>query len=168
MASFLAMLVAQYELQTDTYGHDFVEMNDGDHDEERAAFVRDNVLAATDELHEALQEVGWKPWASSRHMNKEPYLGELVDVFHFLMNLLLVTGVHPQALADEFSRRYFAKNARNAERQVEGYTGAKEKCPACGRDTAETQLTERFDVESGIYTTVCFCGKALWRSETPA
>ena len=31
---------------------------------DRVAYVRDMVLACTDELHEALNEVTWKPWTT--------------------------------------------------------------------------------------------------------
>lgn len=90
--------------------------------EEAIEFIRWNVLALTDELHEALLEVGWKPWASTRHINREEYVGELVDAFHFLINLCLVVG----AEAEEIFERYLTKNEKNHRRQVEGYTGEKD------------------------------------------
>jgi hypothetical protein len=91
--------------------------------------IRNNVLALEDELHEALAETGWKPWASSNHVNREAYKKELVDAWHFFMNLLLAQNI----TWDEFSAAYELKHARNLERQREGYTGVEGKCPVCKR-----------------------------------
>ena len=98
---------------------------------ERAIFVRDNVLAALDELHEALSEVGWKPWATSRHVNEEQLKGELVDVLHFFVNLCLAARMSSR----ELTERYFTKNERNHARQAAegGYDGISGKCPGCHR-----------------------------------
>lgn len=164
MASFLALLTKQDELQRETFGYRFESMTDA----ERMEYVRWNVLALQDELHEALQETGWKPWASSDHLNLEAYVGELVDAFHFFMNMLLVTGVRPEQLAQRFTEMYLAKWQRNVERQSEGYTGVKEKCPACGRDLTETTLSEIFDMVADRYETRCACGQLLDISDTPA
>lgn len=164
MASFLALLAKQDELQRETFGFDFQRMTDA----ERMEYLRWNMLALSDELHEAMQETGWKPWASSDHLNLEPYVGELVDAFHFFMNLLLATGVRPEALAQRFTEMYLAKWQRNVERQAEGYTGVKEKCPGCARDLTETSLAETFSMELGVYHTSCPCGQLLWTSDSPA
>lgn len=98
-------------------------------DDQAITFIKDMTLALTDELHEALAETGWKPWATSRHINRDAYVGELVDAMHFLINLFLVV----DATADEVFARYVEKNVRNAERQQEGYDGLAGKCPGCGR-----------------------------------
>lgn len=97
--------------------------------DERAAYLRDMTLALTDELHEALQESGWKPWQTSRHLNADAYGMELVDAFHFLVNLWLAIGW----TADDVERAYFEKAQKNARRQTEGYTGL-DKCTTCGRE----------------------------------
>jgi hypothetical protein len=164
MASFLALLTKQDELQRETFGFAFEQMTD----DQRMEYIRWNMLALQDELHEAMQETGWKPWASSSHLNIEPYLGEMVDALHFFMNLLLVTGVRPDQLAQKFTEIYLAKWQRNVERQAEGYTGVKEKCPVCGRDLTETTLSEIFDIENGKYDTRCVCGTLLWISDVAA
>src|SRR5690606_34705103 len=76
MDASLGQLVGlQYELQSESFGIDPLRLTD----EERIEFIRWNVLALTDELHELLQEVGWKPWATSRHVNEPEATGELVD-----------------------------------------------------------------------------------------
>ena len=98
-------------------------------DQERMEAIRDNVLACTDELHEALGETGWKPWATSNHMNREAFHGELVDAWHFFMNLML----HSDMTANDLYEGYIKKNAKNIQRQAEGYDGVSTKCPCCHR-----------------------------------
>ena len=115
----------QYILQMNSYKKDPAGLTD----EERAEFIRWNVLALEDELHEALAEVGWKPWASSRHLNRDAFKGELVDAFHFMMNLMLAAEID----ADEFLEAYRSKRDKNAKRQSDGYDGISGKCPGCKR-----------------------------------
>ena len=92
-------------------------------------FYKDMHVALVDELHEALAEIGWKPWASSMHFNQDAVRGELVDAFHFFMNLCLVSGVSAQDLIDG----YIAKSAQNIKRQADGYDGVSTKCTRCKR-----------------------------------
>jgi dimeric dUTPase (all-alpha-NTP-PPase superfamily) len=116
------IFAAQQQLQL-RLGRVFSEMST----EEKISCIRIDVLALEDELHEALAETKWKPWAKGeRTIERDKYVGELVDAAHFLFNLLLIAGVDP----GEFHARYFEKNARNHKRQDDGYTG--EKCAACG------------------------------------
>ena len=128
----------QYELQSESFGVDPLRLTD----EERIEFIRWNVLALTDELHELLQEVGWKPWATSRHVNEPEATGELVDALHFFMNLLLAVaprGSTPEDVAAETARRYLAKRKVNAARQRDGYDGVTGKCVDCKRDLGEVK-----------------------------
>ena len=103
--------------------------------DERKAWFAMNVLAATDELHEFLNEVPWKPWATHDVVNREQAVGELVDVLHFIGNLLATLSV----TGEELTHRYRMKQMRNANRMTQGYTG-KEKCPGCHRDTEEIRI----------------------------
>lgn len=119
------MLGKQFQLQTETYGNDLPNYTEA----ERALFIGEMVLALTDELHELLAEVGWKPWATSNHVNRDAAVGELVDAWHFFMNLMLVLGVDEE----EFTAKYFAKHTKNQERQAAGYDGVSGKCPRCHR-----------------------------------
>ena len=120
------MLNAQRELQIEAYGKDPTLLN-GD---ERADFIRWNMLALNNEiLGEALDETGWKPWATSRHINQQAFHGEMVDGWHFFMNLMLVSGM----TADDLERGYYLKRAKNAKRQVDGYDGVAGKCRKCKR-----------------------------------
>lgn len=121
------MFELQGVLQADAYGKhpSFI-----DNDEERTQFIKDMILALSDELHEALAEVGWKPWATSRHLNTESFHGELVDAWHFFMNLCLVSGLTPDLLY----QKYIEKRQRNIQRQQDGYDGVEGKCSNCKRD----------------------------------
>lgn len=112
------MLIAQQELQTETYGINY----DNFMGEQRANYIRDMVLACCHELHEALDEVGWKPWATSRHLHREAFLGELIDAFHFFMNLWLAGG----GTVEEWQEMYFVKWQINRRRQDGEYTGVKD------------------------------------------
>ena len=106
--------------------------------DDRATFMVWNTYACTDELHEAMAEMGWKPWATSRHFHSEAMLNEMVDAWHFFMNMLLVIageqGWNTQELADQFTKRYLIKNSVNVQRQEEGYDGVSSKCPLCKRE----------------------------------
>lgn len=101
---------------------------------------KDMVLALQDELHEALGEIGWKPWADSRHFNVEAVQGELIDAWCFLMSLMLLAGLDAPTLY----RKYMAKMSVNHKRQDEGYSGTDEKCQVCKRalDDSAVKCTE--------------------------
>ena len=110
-----------YDLQHDLQATHFKDPATFTRDE-AIEFIRWNVLALHDELSEALQEVGWKPWADSNHIHREEYIGELVDALHFLFNLFLAVGATP---ADIYYG-YKKKNEKNRKRQLDGYTGEKD------------------------------------------
>jgi hypothetical protein len=126
-------LNAQWNLQVNSFGADPKDLND----EQKLEWIRWNVLALQDELHEALAETGWKPWAKSKHVNRDAYVSELVDAFHFLMNLMLVVDCD----ADEFLAKYFEKRGINAARQAAGYDGVTGKCPDCKRALDDKAVT---------------------------
>lgn len=93
------------------------------------AEIRTQSLGVISEVNEALEETGWKPWATSNHINREAYLGELVDALHFLVNMALLAGITP----DEIYQNYREKNLVNLRRQVTGYDGVSTKCVNCKR-----------------------------------
>lgn len=134
MTTLEEMLERQHRLQVESFGKDPCTLEG----EELIEFIRWNVLALTDELHEALQEVNWKPWSSAPREIRDPsaYGKELVDAFHFFMNLVLAGSSDPSTAAEALSHFYFKKADVNAQRQVDGYTGL-DKCPGCHRDLKE-------------------------------
>jgi dimeric dUTPase (all-alpha-NTP-PPase superfamily) len=132
MSALQMILDRQRELQKKHYGVDVTTLSD----EARAQYIRDMSLALADELHEALNETGWKPWATSRHVNRQAYLGELIDVLHFWCNLVLITNTNEKEILD----MYFAKADKNAKRQLAGYDGVAGKCTTCGRAFDDTAV----------------------------
>jgi hypothetical protein len=119
------MLQAQRELQIETYGADPCALTGAD----RANYIRWNQHAMADESFEVLHEVGWKEWATSRHVNDSPAIKEMVDVWHFWMNIWLclngptVLAHGLPAAAERLHVEYFLKRAENERRQADGYTG---------------------------------------------
>lgn len=115
------LLRRQLALQRDAYGVDPYALEG----EDRAEYVRFNVLAAIKELTEMLDQVdGWKPWQTERENAGEfkdhsAYVEEGVDVLHFLLNLLNVARVDESVLEHLFIQ----KQRKNAARQRLGYSG---------------------------------------------
>jgi hypothetical protein len=107
--------------------------------DELADYVTENHSAAVIELSEFMQEVGWKPWATPRGwVNRDAAVGELVDVAHFLANLLCALDVSDA----EWEHLYRRKQEVNRQRQLSGtYDGVSGKCPVCRRDYADVGVT---------------------------
>lgn len=125
ITDILAAMVESQRLVQQAHGYDFKTMIP----EDRMEYLRTMTLACTSELHEALDETGWKPWASSMHMNLEEWKGEMTDAWLFFMNLMLVGGMTAE---DLISRT--AKKQDNAYTRVkDGYDGVSTKCPMCRR-----------------------------------
>lgn len=119
-------------------------------DEKLIEFIRWNTLAAEDELHEALNEVSWKPWASAQFINREEFIGELVDALHFIGNMLAGVGCSDE----ELSEAYEEKMARNRARMTEGYTGL-EKCSICKRSKDDVIAHGGTMISDGDFAMIC-------------
>jgi hypothetical protein len=133
----VALLEAQLDLQR-KLGADPTTMDQ----EMRCAYFRDYVLGTIDELHEALQGVGWKPWATSRHLKEDEVFGELRDAWQILTNLMFIAKqVTPEELADLFEDALYAKLKVNHRRVEEGYDGVTGKCAACRRAFDDEAVT---------------------------
>lgn len=122
---FSGLYVRQRDFQARLLGAFPTELDD----EVKMAYLRTQSLALTDELHEALGETGWKDWASSNHINRDAYKGELADVFIFFMNLMMVADITPS----ELMKSVQTKITKNHQRQDNGYDGVTEKCIGCKR-----------------------------------
>lgn len=121
-------LTSTRQLQEEAFGVDFTALT-SDPDELADSIVM-NHSALVVELSEFMNEVGWKNWATPRGwINRDAAVGELVDVAHFLANILVRLGVTD----DEWERLYQVKQNVNRARQRSGYTGRGEKCPRCHR-----------------------------------
>ena len=80
-------------------------------------YCTDNILAALNELHEALRETPWKSWKKQQSLDAEKFKDELIDVWHFYLNLCLFIGMD----SNEMYTRYLKKNKENFDRIVSGY-----------------------------------------------
>lgn len=138
----------QLEIQTLAYGKNPLEITDP---VERIQFIRDMREALEAELQEMIDETGWKPWATSRHVHEEAAAGELADALLFFINLCFIIRVDPIKL---FTLT-MAKMDRNLQRQLEGYDGIKGKCGVCKRalDDPAVQCRED-DLHPGYY--ICY------------
>lgn len=146
------MLDAQEALQVQAYGGHSPAGLLPDDVAGAVSFIHWNVTALTDELHELLAETSWKPWAKGDYINLTAAKSELVDAFHFLMNLAIVLGMD----ADELEEKYFAKRAKNIKRQEAGYDGVKGKCPGCKRALDDDGVECGHDVQTDLY----WCAKS--------
>ena len=153
------MFDLQGNLQRETYGSHPADITDP---KERIQFLKDMNLALQDELHEFLGESGWKPWASSQHVNEEAAQGELVDAFHFFMNLCMAVNMTPDMLFD----KYKAKRLKNIKRQEEGYDGVSTKCPGCSRALDDEAVLCSIEPDSWTGSTTPFA--VVWCVERSA
>lgn len=149
---FGLMLSMQLELQRK-------HMKDGDPQslggDDMATFMTWNFAACIKELSEATDEVGWKPWTqgpNARFINQPQFNMEMVDAFHFFMNMLLVANPDwtPAQIAEDFTKLYLRKNAVNARRQADKYDGVSTKCPNCHRELSEVDQLARVTQPIGV------------------
>ena len=107
-------------------------------------YIKDMTLAAMDELHELLGEVGWKPWATSKHVHVDEARGEWIDAWHFMMNLANTLGMTEDMIVE----MYYAKAHINKKRMLQGYDGVSTKCPNCKR-ALDDPVTNCYRAENG-------------------
>lgn len=164
MDRLLRMLEQQHELQVALGKHYPVMSVD-----ERIEYIKEMILACEDELHEALGEIGWKSWATSRHINEEAAFNELRDAWQFLTNAMFaVTQADPEILAQRLHIALDDKLRENHRRIDDGYDGVANKCPQCRRDLSEVELKEVYS--SGMFGNThphiilyCLCGREVDR-----
>lgn len=129
----------QKNIQEKVYGYDFEAMRNMPLDKFRGFFDW-NYHAIQDELRETFNALGgmhdgiqagvWKPWKKSfkeqlpnmtfnslSDRDKKELQMELIDIQHFVFNLMLATGM----TAPELFNMYHSKNKENIERQKRGY-----------------------------------------------
>lgn len=71
-------------------------------------------------LHEVVElqrETNWKWWKKNKAMETEKIQEEVVDLWHFLIQLSIETGLDPEKLIS----KYIDKNKENIDRQHRGY-----------------------------------------------
>ena len=80
-------------------------------------YINIAILAIICESMEALQNTEWKPWKASKVFNKVKFKEEIIDIWHFLINLSLAAGFDENTLYKAFLR----KNDINIQRQKQVY-----------------------------------------------
>jgi dimeric dUTPase (all-alpha-NTP-PPase superfamily) len=87
-------------------------------------FINITILACLDELSEILRETTWKNpkyiaggWKNTQKFKLKEFREEIIDLWHFLINLSISAGLSSNDLFDEFLN----KNEKNHERQDKGY-----------------------------------------------
>jgi len=130
-----AMFERQLKLQRESFKVDPADLGGPT----LADYLRSMAWALVDEVSEFMDEVSWKPWASDQGAvyNRDAAVSELVDCFHFLINLCLALGVD----AEEVGRVYMQKAEKNRARQAAGYDGRTGKCRGCGRGLDDNGVT---------------------------
>lgn len=111
------------ELQTRIYAYDLEWFAEGlrlgipSVVKELAHYIDWNITAAVQELAEARVEFSWKPWAiDDPFVNRERLVNELVDVNHFIGNVLTAMGVTDE----EYAAAYQVKQQKNRARAASG------------------------------------------------
>lgn len=84
---------------------------------ENINFLILQILSLYDETSEALQCLPWKPWKKKQTFLLEPFWEELMDIFHFVVNMCIFTGMSSEMIFTKFME----KNRINWERQKHGY-----------------------------------------------
>lgn len=155
----LTVLVKGQKRLNEALGHNYETMTI----EERISYIKENVLACIAELNEALNEVGWKSWATSQHINKEQFFGELRDAWQFLTNLMLVIEHNPEDLAKKFAASVIHKHIINMNRINDGYDGVSTKCSHCGRALDEVIAIEIINHDNNNNNAIhyCICGTEI-------
>ena len=88
------------------------------HDRHDQQYLKDFAWRITEELGEAMNCLKNKPWKQTEMVtDEEHFLEELIDGFHFYIELLILCGFTPETLF----RTYFAKSEVNKFRQRSQY-----------------------------------------------
>jgi hypothetical protein len=153
MDRLASMLEMQRSFQEKLNGYTLEEQTE----EQRITNFKISMFALIAELYEAINEMGWKEWATSRHINRDAAVKELIDAWHFFMNLLLHMGVD----SDELYEKYVTKLATNIERQENGYDGVATKCLNCQRALDDMDAKEVFAQSTQRVDIHCVCGAYL-------
>jgi len=71
-------------------------------------------------LHEVVElqrETNWKWWKTTKDLDNENIQEEVIDLWHFLIQLSIEVGLDPDIIV----QKYIKKNKENLERQKRGY-----------------------------------------------
>lgn len=100
--NFLDKVLETQEHLDSSWGR-FPELDD---DLATTAYIRDQILCATDELHEVLECVDWKPWKAEKGIkDRDAFLEEVTDVVHFILGLYLAAGADGEEILHHFRKK---------------------------------------------------------------
>lgn len=128
--------------------------------DDKIRYIKDMILGLEDELHEVMGEMSWKPWTvGEKSINADGVKKELVDAWHFLMNIMVAVDMS----GDELYKMYMKKRAVNEARMESGtYDGKSTKCPGCKRALEDVTLQDIKLPNSDITDIVfCQCGEHI-------
>jgi dimeric dUTPase (all-alpha-NTP-PPase superfamily) len=80
-------------------------------------FINEMTQALFVEIAESLQETDFKSWKKPKGIDIDKYREELIDCWHFLINLSLAAGMDHI----DIYTRFVEKNEINKKRQKDGY-----------------------------------------------
>jgi dimeric dUTPase (all-alpha-NTP-PPase superfamily) len=93
-------------------------------DKDKQQFINQMLLAVFEETVETMKKSPYKNpdfvpfgWKKTQKWDVEMFKMELIDIWHFIMNLSLAVGMD----SEEFFRVYVDKNTENHVRQDNGY-----------------------------------------------
>jgi dimeric dUTPase (all-alpha-NTP-PPase superfamily) len=101
-------LASTKELQEEVYGYIFKDLDLSSDEEQllKADYINWNQTAAVQELAEVREEFSWKPWATDApFVNTTRIRDEIIDVMHFLGNILVSIGVDDEELAEAYRQK---------------------------------------------------------------
>lgn len=84
----------------------FVDFNKLDNDIDRESFTKEYIIALLPELTEVLNEINYKQHKQRKKVNKDFLVEELIDVFKYYLNILLMWGIEPE----DFLEKYIEKS----------------------------------------------------------
>ncbi|MGN6629825.1 MAG: dUTPase [Candidatus Nitrosocosmicus sp.] len=77
-------------------------------------------MLSTALVHEAIElqrETNWKWWKKDNNIERDKIQEEIIDIWHFLLQLSIEAGLDSRKLID----LYIKKNKENLDRQIQGY-----------------------------------------------
>ena len=77
-------------------------------------------MLSTALLHEAVElqrETNWKWWKKESKTDIDKVQGEIIDIWHFMIQVSIEAGLDPKRLVE----KYMVKNRENLARQERGY-----------------------------------------------
>lgn len=90
----------------------------------RQHFINQMMLAVHEEAVEAMRETAYKNpafvrfgWKKHQPYNQEKFQNEIIDLWHFLLNLSIISGMTAKDIYD----KYMIKSQENKNRKDDGY-----------------------------------------------